>query len=70
MLVFGEKMQIRHFGKCRDERLVIQSDITLTFIAFVIGMFMYLYDILITRVKSFFQIYCKFLINRDKLIFA
>lgn len=63
-------MQIRHFGKCRDERLVIQSDITLTFIAFVIGMFMYLYDIFITQVKRFFQIYCRFLINRDELIFA
>lgn len=67
---FGEKMQIRHFGKCRDKRLVIQSDITLTFITFVIGMFSYLYDIFITQVKRFFQIYRRFLINRDKLIFA
>lgn len=70
MLVFGEKMQIRHFGKFRDKRLVVQSDITLTFITVVIGMFMYLYDIFITQVKRFFQIYRRFLINRDKLIFA
>lgn len=63
-------MQIRHFGKCWDKRLVMQSDITLTFITFVVGMFMYLYDIFITKVKRFFQIYCRFLINRDKLIFA
>lgn len=70
MLVFGEKMQIRHFGKVRDKRLVVQSDITLTFITVVIGMFMYLYDIFITQVKRFFQIYRRFLINRDKLIFA
>lgn len=70
MLVFGEKNANKTFEKCRDKRLLIQSDITLTFITFVIGMFMYMYDIFITKVKRFFQIYCRFLINRDKLIFA